>query len=179
MSRSLSLLTTEVRTKAECVRNHCSMNGVDLLIYCTLRPLEEQARLYRKSRTREQILAKQNRMRERGYGFLANIITHVGPQSGTLGEHVTFAGPGESWHGYAEAFDGVPLIGGKPCWSAKVFPREWKIYGEAVNQAGLNWAGDWVKFKEYPHAQLRMGSNPLRVYDPVGVMAILVSNNLL
>jgi len=80
------------------------------------------------------------------------------------GKIVTNAKAGESWHNYRCAVDVVPLRNGKPVWDGK--DSVWQTVGELGKQAGLEWAGDWKKFKELAHfqytggktmAQLRMG----------------------
>ena len=176
-SRRLDDLIPEAREKAETVRRACSeAAGFDLLIYCTLRSLEEQARLYRQSRTRVEIDAKLQKYRGRGLGFLADVLESVGP---CYGRHVTNAAPGESWHNYAQAWDAVPMVDGKPAWNYLESREQWDAYGEAVRQVGMNWAGDWVTFREYPHAQLREGSNPLKSRTPDQVREDLVAHKLL
>lgn len=192
-SRNLSDLTKEMEKKARQIVEMCSKRGVDLLVYCTLRSLTEQAKIYRSTRTRAQIDKKMDKLTKGGLGFLADIIESVGPQSGKTGEHKTFAGPGESWHNYAEAFDAVPMVGGKCAWKKDAdndgeIDDWWLVYGECVRTAGLNWAGDWKGFTELPHAQLRVGGSPLRVYkdgvrvgykDPNEIKEILMKNNLI
>jgi len=175
-SRKISDLTPDMAQKANLVVNECKSEGVDILIYCTLRSLEEQARLYRQSRTFSEIVEKVRKFRERGFDFLADILIGVGP---CFGPHVTNAAPGESWHAYKVAFDGVPMINGKPAWKYEDAPEAWDIYGEACRNAELNYAGDWDRFKELPHAQKREGSNPLKVYNPAEVGVILERNRLL
>ena len=175
-SRRIEDLTPEVQAKAEQVIDVCNQVGVDLLIYCTLRPLEEQARLYRQSRPWRTIKSKILKFKEKGYGFLAEILDDVGPCSG---RHVTNAGPGESWHNYAQAWDGVPLIGGKPAWNYLHAREQWDAYGECIRQVGMQWAGDWTRFKEYPHAQLHSGGNPLKLHEPDEIRSLLVQNGLL
>lgn len=80
------------------------------------------------------------------------------------GKKVTNAKAGESWHNYRCAVDVVPLRSGKPVWDGN--DPVWKTVGKLGKEAGLEWAGDWVKFKELAHfqytggktmAQLRMG----------------------
>lgn len=176
-SRSLDDLVEEMRPKATLVVEACKeAAGFDLLIYCTLRPLEEQAKLWRQSRSRAQIDEKKALYASRGFDFLAEILENVGPQ---YGPHVTNAAPGESWHNYGQAFDAVPMRGGKPVWSYLDGKDLWDAYGEAARGADLYWAGDWVSFREYPHAQLRAGGNPLREYSPESILAMLQDNGLL
>ena len=80
------------------------------------------------------------------------------------GKKVTNAKAGESWHNYRCAVDVVPLRNGKPVWDGS--DPVCQTVGELGKQAGLEWAGDWKKFKELAHfqytggktmAQLRMG----------------------
>jgi|SRR5580692_4120757 peptidoglycan L-alanyl-D-glutamate endopeptidase CwlK len=67
------------------------------------------------------------------------------------GKIVTNAKAGQSAHNYGLAFDGAPLIGGKIAWDDH---PHWLLYGQVAKQIGLEWAGTWVSFKEYPHIQL-------------------------
>lgn len=179
-SKRLEDLCPEMQDKAQQIIQICADNGVELLIYCTLRSLEEQAGLYMSSRTPQEIAAKQQRLRNLGFGFIADIFDNVTPPKGKIGKHVTNAGPGESFHNYAEAFDAVPLVHGKAQWEdPDPTVDEWGIYGQAVRDVGCNWAGDWRSFKEFPHAQLRTGGNPLKEYTAQQVYDILTQNGLL
>ena len=170
-SRKISDLGEELQQNADQVLIYCDQRGVDILIYCTYRSPQEQARLYRQSCTGAQIRKKVDSLRNRGFAELAEILVQIGPQEGKLGAHVTFAGPGESWHNFRRAFDAVPLVGGKAMWE-KRHPH-WQVYGTAIRNSGLEWAGDWTKFKEFPHAQLASGGNPLRVLRPEEVRAMV------
>lgn len=82
------------------------------------------------------------------------------------GRIVTNAKAGQSWHNYRLAFDVVPIVNGKAMWNDM---RTFKRLGEIGKSLGLEWAGDWKTFKEYPHfqwtgglslAQLRAGKQP-------------------
>lgn len=175
-SRRIEDLAPDVQVAANLIMGACDHDGVDILIYCTLRPLEEQARLYRQSRALVEISYKIQKFRDRGLGFLADILQNTAP---CHGPKRTNAAPGESWHNYAEAFDAVPMVGGKPAWNYDDAPFEWGVYGHAIRDAGLNWSGDWKKFKEIAHAQKRHGSNPLKEYSPEKIQEMLIANGLL
>lgn len=174
----LDLLIPKAKTKALQVQAICRKEyGFELLIYCTLRSLEEQARLFRQSKTREEVNAKIKDFKKRGFGFLANIITKVGPCTGPT---VTNAAPGESWHNYGEAWDAVPLIAGKPAWNYSGGAKKlWDAYGAAVRKVKMYWAGDWKTFKEYPHAQMRSTGNALSGRTSEEVQAALKKVKLL
>ena len=171
----------EMQVMCNKVIEICKEKDVDILITCTLRSLEEQAQLYGQSRTPDEVLSKQKRLRQKGFGFLADIFDSITiKRANVLGKHVTFAGPGESFHNYREAFDSVPLVNGKAQWvDPDPTVDEWKVYGEAAVSVGLDWAGNWPKFKEMPHCQFRPGSNPLTNYSPPQIRTILENNGLL
>ena len=73
----------------------------------------------------------------------------------TPGDVVTNARPGQSWHNYRCALDVVALVNGKPIWNKK--DPIWQKIGEIGKSCGLEWAGDWVTFKEFPHFQYTGG----------------------
>jgi len=73
----------------------------------------------------------------------------------TPGKKVTNAKAGQSWHNYRCAVDVVPVVAGKPRWGVK--DEVWQQVGALGKAAGLEWAGDWKKFKEYPHFQYTGG----------------------
>lgn len=152
-----------MRAKAEEVKKNCEKLGFGLLIYCTFRSPQEQALLFRRGRSLVQISAKMDELSGAGFPTLAKILAENKNPPGQGLRIVTQAGPGQSWHQYGEAWDAVPLVGGKPMWLDD--DPVWQRYGQAVRKAGLYWAGDWKTFKEFPHAQLRdsaLGS-PLKV----------------
>lgn len=71
------------------------------------------------------------------------------------GKIVTNAKAGQSWHNYKCAVDVVPVVAGKPRWDVK--DEVWQQVGKLGKAAGLEWAGDWKRFKEYPHFQYTGG----------------------
>ena len=73
----------------------------------------------------------------------------------TPGDVVTNARPGQSWHNYRCALDVVALVNGKPIWNKK--DPIWQKIGEIGKSCGLEWAGDWKDFKEFPHFQYTGG----------------------
>ena len=152
-SRKLEVLEVSTRSKAERFVVLCDGSELDVLIYCTYRSMEEQAVLYRQSRPLAEIKQKARDLADvHGRSDLAQILMSAGAQSGP---HVTNAAPGQSLHGYRMAFDGVPMRNGKPVWgtSDPVDMAMWQKYGELAEMAGLEWAGHWMTFKEFPHCQ--------------------------
>ena len=73
----------------------------------------------------------------------------------TPGAIVTKAKPGQSWHNHRCALDVVALVNGKPVWSTT--DPIWQKIGEIGKSCGLEWAGDWKDFKEFPHFQYTGG----------------------
>lgn len=132
-SRSLFDLAERLRPLANQFLLACEAEGIEILVTCTYRSKEEQAALYAKGRT-------------------------------IPGPRVTNAKPGESRHNKvdsdgqpaAEAFDVVPLVHGKAVWSTEGDDGKlWEEIGAIGESLGLEWAGHWTHFKEFPHFQLR------------------------
>lgn len=86
------------------------------------------------------------------------------------GRKVTNAKAGQSYHNWRVAFDIVPTRHGTPVWGTKgdgidAKPADdatddlelWQTIGAIGKACGLEWAGDWTKFREYPHFQYTGG----------------------
>ena len=71
------------------------------------------------------------------------------------GRIVTNARAGQSFHNHRCAVDVVPIRNGKPVWDAK--DAVWQAVGRLGKEAGLEWAGDWKRFREFPHFQYTGG----------------------
>ena len=155
-SRDINLLVPELKEKAQTLVERAPF---EVLIYCTARAAEEQAKLWRQSRSKKVIQEKIETLIRFGHTTLAQILEKVGPQSGPP---VTHAGPGESFHQYGLAFDGVPIINGKAAWEIHKYKKEWTELGKIALSLGLNWGGNWPKWADYPHFQLPMTGNPLK-----------------
>ena len=69
------------------------------------------------------------------------------------GKVVTNARPGQSPHNYGLAADVVVIEAGKAVWSKAAYIRLWEIAEREGlgSKAGVAWAGNWKKFKEYVH----------------------------
>lgn len=72
----------------------------------------------------------------------------------TPGHIVTNAKAGKSFHNWRVAFDFVPIVNGKAQWNdLELFNK----CGKIAKECGLEWAGDWVKFRELAHCQQSFG----------------------
>ena len=70
------------------------------------------------------------------------------------GRKVTNARGGYSYHNHRVAFDFVPMVNGKCQWGdTGTFNR----CGAIAKKIGLEWAGDWKRFKELAHCQYSEG----------------------
>lgn len=71
------------------------------------------------------------------------------------GKVVTNARAGQSFHNYRCAVDVVPIRNGKLVWDTK--DAVWQAIGKIGKDQGLEWAGDWNRFKELAHFQYTGG----------------------
>lgn len=136
MSRLLSALEPSTREMVEKGLEEIKAQGLDVLIICTYRSWDEQAAEYAKGRT-------------------------------APGPIVTNAKPGQSWHQWGRAIDFVPRRNGKtlvwgirgngldqdPSDDATDDLELWQRCAACYKMAGLEWAGDWTQFREFPHVQ--------------------------
>ena len=73
----------------------------------------------------------------------------------TPGNIVTNAKGGQSFHNYRCAIDIVPLVNGKADWNGS--HPVWADIGAIGKECGLDWAGEWTRFKELAHFQYTGG----------------------
>lgn len=132
-SRSLDDLHPNVRDRALAWKADCAAAGIDVLIYCTFRSAAEQDELYKVGRT-----------------IKGSNISAKRP----MGLTVTNARGGDSIHQYRCAWDCVPLKAGKPAWDDLDSYKRMAVIGK---KHGIEWAGDWVTFKEQAHFQYTCG----------------------
>jgi peptidoglycan L-alanyl-D-glutamate endopeptidase CwlK len=134
-SRSLDDLLPSVRAKAIALRDACEACGIELRFTSTYRDFAYQGVLYEQGRTAK------------------------GPNARAakpMGDIVTRARPGESWHNWRRAFDVVPMRDGKCVWSDPVL---WQRIGSIGKLNGLEWGGDFQSIKDLPHFQFTEGES--------------------
>ena len=138
--RELRDLHIELYPKAIEMVKLLKEKGIDYLIYCTYRPNIEQDLLYKIGRTMP-------------------------------GRIVTGKKAGESMHNFmikgqpaSKAWDGVPLIGGKPLWNMEIMDTTgrkmlhpvWERVLEVGRSLGLQSGWDWKgKLREGAHWELK------------------------
>ena len=126
-SRSLNDLHPIVKSKATGHLAACKAAGIDLLVTSTYRDHAAQNALYAQGRT-------------------------------APGRKVTNAKGGQSFHNYRVAYDVVPLRSGKPVWGTTGEDAVlWEKVGALGEMWGLEWAGRWTRFREFPHFQFTGG----------------------
>lgn len=71
------------------------------------------------------------------------------------GHIITNAQAGQSAHNYRLAFDGCPMMGGKPLWDERLSGPHWSKYGQLATECGMEWGGNWTgSLIEGPHCQM-------------------------
>jgi peptidoglycan L-alanyl-D-glutamate endopeptidase CwlK len=172
-SRDIDDLIPEFRPKARTLLENCRNRGIEMRAYDTLRSPFEQGKIWRQSRTKEQVRAKIKELRDAGAEFLAFCIESVGPQSG---REVTKAPPGLSWHQWGEAFDSFWVVNGAAVWSTtkKINGLNgYHVYAEEAEKIDLTPGGLWPTFKDWPHAQFRSAKSPTAVHSLTDIDQIM------
>jgi len=165
MPADLTLLVPEFRTPVYAVLEECAAAQMPMSPFFTLRDPWKQARLWRQSRSRREVVEGIEWIRGAGGLWLADVIEGVGPQ---YGDWATNAAPGDSWHQWGEAVDCVAIVNGVQSWDTARGPRGgpgdayYRNYSVRLAAHGLTSLGpslgDWV------HGQLRRESAPHKLY---------------
>lgn len=128
-SRDIDDLIPEVAQQCRALIEACKQENIDIIVTSTYRDFASQNALHAQGRS---------------------------VASKAKGEKiVTNAKAGQSFHNFRIAFDVVPIVAGKAVWNNEAV---WNKIGELGKNLGLEWAGDWVKFKEKAHFQ-KAGQN--------------------
>jgi hypothetical protein len=143
----LADLDPSFRKTVEKVIAKCKGKGHVMRPISGIRSPWEQARLWRQSRSREEIAALVSTMKAQGAPWLAKQLDRVGP---TYGRHVTNAPPGKSVHQYRLAVDCVWVKDGKAEWEDMT---AYRIYAAFAVAEGLTAGLNWGSFPDPPHIQ--------------------------
>lgn len=165
MPLDMTTLDQTVRRRVDDLLSLCAARGVTMRPYTALRDPYAQARLWRQSRSREEIAAAVQRLTAHGAPFLAECLWVVGPQ---YGDPVTNALPGLSWHQWGEAVDCFWLVAGQAEWSTRRLVQGingYQVYAQAAGTVGLTAGGLWPRFKDWPHVQGRPAASPQDLYS--------------
>ena len=151
----IASLKPEFADKVRLLVANCAADGLVIEPYSGLRTCAEQAKLWRQSRTAQQVQQAIADLTSRGAPYLASVLDSVGPQSG---DPVTNALPGDGWHNWGEAVDCFVmrdgqrvLNGGDPLYIT------YAVHAEEIGlTAGLRW-----QHPDFDHIQLRAASSPI------------------
>ncbi len=143
-SRELEDLHPVTREKAKVFLQRAKEKGIDVLIYCTYRSPEEQEVLYMQGRLEQFGITLEELNEKRVRLGLWKLTEREAKRK------ITNAKPWQSFHQYGLAFDCVPLQGGKPDWNNI---EAYRALGNIASEIGLEWAGGWRRFREFPHFQ--------------------------
>ena len=156
MTLDINSLTPEFSKKAQELLDLCASNGLVVRPTFFTRSLATQAKLWRQSRSREEIQGTIDHLNSEDCGYLATILEAVGPQSGPW---ATNSLPGLSWHNWGQAMDVVYVsLNGVKATDEQLRDGNsigYTLFGQYCNQLGLRWGGDF-QHPDYDHVQLNL-----------------------
>jgi len=165
MAANLNTLEPNFRAKAETLIANCKSNGIEMRPYWALRSPPEQAKVWRQSRTIEEITQKIAELKENKAFYLAECLLNAGPQ---YGKFCTNAIPGLSWHQWGEAMDCFWVVENNAEWSTRILINGingYSRYAELAENLGLTAGGHWANLKDWAHVQLRSERSPLNSFS--------------
>lgn len=136
-----TLLDPAFASKAQQLVQEMKDDGYDIYPYYGLRTVQEQAKLWRQSRSSAVINKQINLFRENGCDFLADVLNDVGAQNGAW---ATNALPGYSWHNWSQAMD---------CLITDGTHADYGVYADTARDLGLT-AGYYFSHYDGVHVQL-------------------------
>ncbi|MFL6696326.1 MAG: M15 family metallopeptidase [Vitreoscilla sp.] len=128
-SRDIKDLDSRLQPLAIRFVADCKAAGIDVILTCTWRSNQEQDTLYAQGRTAP-----------------GHVVTNA--RAGQSKHN-----PTQDGHPCSQAFDMAPVVNGKIDWSPS--NPAWARCGAIGKELGLEWAGDWKSFREFPHFQLK------------------------
>lgn len=165
MAADLEPLDPAFRARLTALLAQCITSGYEMRICCGLRDPYEQARLWRQSRTREEIEHQIAEFNGHGAGFLADCLSLVGPQQG---RHATDELPGYCWHQWGTAADCYWVVNRRAEWSTSVLVdgrNGYHVFAALARECGLLAAGSRPDLSDWPHVQLYTEAGPFPRYS--------------
>lgn len=139
LCRELGELVPELQEKAKLFLAECKKEGIDVLVVETYRNNLVQKAYYLQGR---ELLEEVN---------TARVFSGLPKISLKENKKITNTKAGQSKHNIRKAFDCVPLVNDKPCWSnSELFTK----IGAIGKKCGLKWGGDFKSIKDSPHFEL-------------------------
>ncbi len=135
--------------RLDTVRAYAEVGGVKVDIFTGVRSIQDQAVLWKQSRTQEQINKLHRIYLERNMPFCAKVLEEAPLRRGRW---ATNKAPGFSWHQFGEAIDFVIIFRQNAIWN-KSNPS-YQLMAELVKKEGLTSGFFWDKPDIY-HVQLR------------------------
>lgn len=173
MATDLDLLMPAFKPQVVTLLARCKARGYEMRPYFSIRTPFDQARLWRQSRSKEEIDKKISEFQTAGASFLVKCLVSVGPQHG---DFVTNAAPGFSWHQWGEAVDCFWLVDSKAEWSSKKLingSNGYRVYVEEAARLSLTAGGNWNSLKDWPHVQFQKANSPETVMSVTEIDKIM------
>jgi len=149
MGADIKKLRPKTGKMCEMFVERCKQAGIIVVITQTLRSIELQNAYY--SQGRESLSSVNAKRKAVGLGAITEKENKI----------VTKAIGGTSPHNYGLAWDFVPVVNGKANWNDISLFKKCGEIAKGINLEGysLEWGGDFAKFPDRPHIQLKNWKN--------------------
>lgn len=158
MTNHLDGLDPGFVTTVQAVLADLGTQGFDFRPISGLRTPQEQAKLYRQSRSSDQVAQAIQHLKDSGAPWLASVLDDVGAQKN--GPWATNALPGAGWHQWGEAVDCGLFVNGAYIGDSPLYKSTFAATAVAHGlTAGANW-----NHPDDDHIQLRQEGAATDVY---------------
>ena len=146
----INLLRPKTKKLCELFIEACRKAGINLVITQTLRSMYEQDAYYSQGR---ELLSTVNAKRKK-----ADLQPITEKENKSI---ITKAVAGSSPHNYGLAWDIACIVNGKVDYNNLELYKKCGSIAKTINFEGytIEWGGDFCKFKDYPHFQLKNWKN--------------------
>ena len=164
MSDDLQDLLPAFAEKVVQTIEQCAAQGVTMRVISTLRDLDEQANLFAKGRSAQELAQVSKGLSFVNADFLAEVVERARAQPNE--KVVTGTPPGFSWHNWGEAVDCVWMHNGRESWDAQILGDRngYRVYARVAESLGLFAGGLRSKLVDWPHLQYRVEPSALHTH---------------
>lgn len=161
----LNELDTDFSERIKILLDNCNAKGINFRLVEGIRNPFKQAVYWKQSRSSVEVKKTIKRLQNQNADFIAYCLFIIGEHS--IGNLITNALPGISWHQYGLAVDCVWVVDSNPCWDINKFHNGvngYDILAHEAEKLNICSGHNWKSIKDSYHLQANFTS-PSDIYS--------------